>query len=243
MYTISIIIPTYNHAELLHARLFEIYRNVFKAYPLELILIDDCSSFRDVAGISAFWQKNHRYNVRYSRNKENRGFGWSMNKGAELARGDVLMFLSNDVVVSGDFVEPVIAEIEKNERSLIGARMIDWSAGWNEVEYLGKPMIVPYLEGWFLACTRSVWKELGGFDLRYGKYDYEDVDLSTTAHLLGINLVALPNLPLRHIGAQTIKFENRMVHTQHNRQLWLEKWQDHWDEFFKEVYDIIMLPE
>ena len=32
-------------------------------------------------------------------------------------------------------------------------------------------MIVPYANGWLLACTRSAWLDIGGFDLAFGKFD------------------------------------------------------------------------
>ena len=93
---------------------------------------------------------------------------------------------------------------------------------------LFRSTIFPYGNGWYLACIPEVWKNIGGFDLRYGKYDFEDVDISATAMLLGYNIVALNSKHLRHLGGATISALNvdRSLQTNKNRLLFEEKWRD-----------------
>ena len=114
-----------------------------------------------------------------------------------------------------------------DKEALVGNRSVYWPSGWNEFEANGKK-IVPYLEGYFIACKRDAWEELGGWDERYSPYDYEDMDLSLNAFLLGYNLIALDSKFIRHIGGQTVYKMNpqREEVTKRNRIKFIEKWMD-----------------
>jgi len=200
----------------------------------EVVLINDASTDADCDGGVAFWQKGaFRHKLRYYKNTKNLGFGGSMNVGAKIAKGDVLVFLSNDVITTNDFVTGIKTALQPDDKVLIGGRIVYWPGGWNEFEHEGKKFVVPYCEGWLLACTREVWDNLGGFDPRYGKYAVEDIDLSTTAISLGYKLVGLNSSHLKHLGGATAKYdEDRMKITTENKEKYIKKWQDRFEELF-----------
>jgi hypothetical protein len=62
----------------------------------------------------------------------------------------------------------------------------------------------------------------------YGKFDVEDLDLSTTALSLGYNIVGLNSNKVQHLSGRTISslHIDRMAVTQRNRELYLDKWKD-----------------
>jgi GT2 family glycosyltransferase len=156
-----------------------------------------------------------------------------MNKGAELAKGEILVFLSNDVIMSNNFISEITSRLSEDENKLIGGRVVYWPGGWNEFEYKGRRFTVPYCEGWLLACTKKVWDNLGGFDPLYGKYAFEDIDLSTTAISLGYELDGLNSPHLKHIGGATAKYdEHRMEYTIKNKEKYIEKWRGRFEELF-----------
>lgn len=226
---VSIILPMYGRWNLTMARLGEFRTHLPKH--CEIIVVDDCSPEDQKDRIRngmAFWQKGGvaSHKIRYLENEENLGFGGSMNRGASIAENEILVFHSNDVIVSGDFITPLIKLFDSEDPILVGHRLIWWEAGWNQFN-LGKPKVIPYLEGYFISCTQSVFDEIGGWDTRYGKYDYEDVDLSMAAQVLGYNLIEFPSPYLSHIGGATINHsENRMNHTRQNREVFIKKWKD-----------------
>lgn len=227
---ISIVIPFHNKWEMTHARLNEIYHHL-SHHNIEVILVDDASTEEGYGGGVAWWQKTFKaFPVRYHRNETNLGFIGSMNAGAEIAlkhNADILIFLSNDVVVSGDFVTDIVTILQQDNKVLIGGEIIDWKAGWNQFEIDGKEIVIPWLGGWMLACTDVIWHSLGGFDPRYGTSDYEDVDLSTTAMDLGYKLISLNCKHLKHLVAQSFGYnETRLERTKHNREVYIQKWQD-----------------
>jgi GT2 family glycosyltransferase len=217
---VSIIIPFLDKWELVHQRLDEIRR--LAPDDCEIILVNDCS-VNDYDRQVAWWQKHGgQHEIKYVKNKENLGFGGAMNKGAEYADGDILLFLSNDVVMYNDVITPIIVANDYYEsKCLMGAELLKDDTGWNKVD--GK--VVPYLNGYFIACHKDVWKAIGGFDLRYGKHDYEDIDLSASATSLGYQLVQLSDIKIRHMGAQTAPYgDDREKITRENQQKFMEKW-------------------
>ena len=228
----SIIIPFYNHWNLTHSRLMELHK--FIDEDCEVVLINDASEDMDCEGGAGWWQKNSsRHTIKYKKNEENLGFGGSMNNGAKIASGDVLIFLSNDVLIHVDFVKQINDILSLNSETLVGGRIVYWKAGWNELEYKGKKFVVPYCEGWLLACTREIWDNLGGFDPIYGKYAFEDIDLSTTAISLGYELKGLDNPNLRHVGGATAKYDDhRMNYTISNKEKYIEKWRSKFGTLF-----------
>lgn len=216
----SVIIPFFNNWQLTHARLMECHK--FLPDDVEIILVNDASTETDCDGGTAFWQQaDTRQEIRYLKNKKNLGFGGSMNRGAKAAYGDILVFLSNDVVITGDFLGQIKNEIDNEKDILVGGRIVYWDSGWNTFNNT----IFPYCEGWLLACTTEVWDNLEGFDPRYSPYDYEDVDLSTTAIQKGHRLVGLDSPYLNHIGGQTANYnEKRLEITHRNKKKFYDKW-------------------
>lgn len=227
---VSVIALFYNKWELTHARLFELYKHL--PDNCEICLINNGSE-EDCDAAVGWWQQKVfkdrpiEQTMRYRKLEQNKGFGGGMNEGVKIAKGDVFIFLSNDVQVSGNFVDEILELLKKNDKVLIGGEVILWKAGWNEFVMDGKPVVIPWANGWLLACTREVWENIGGFDETYGTSDYEDMDVSAKALLLGYNLVALNSKFVKHLVAQTLGYTpERRKHTEENREKFRSKWQD-----------------
>lgn len=233
----SLVIPFYNRWDLTHARLMELYKVCPSS---EIVLVDDGSTESDCARGVVWWQNGALKNrLRYYKNKENLGFGQSMNIGAAIAiknDADVIILLSNDVLVRSDISKEAIEIIEHNKQSiLIGAEMICSSTDWNTLDGVGT---IPYLNGWLLACHKDVWNVLGGFDSLYGHANCEDVDLSTMAWYKGIKLVLFQNAKVSHLGGQTVNgvMPDRYQQTIRNRDKWALKWANKAPELKMKIY-------
>lgn len=152
---------------------------------------------------------------------------WKHEQRRKSADGDVLIFLSNDVVITGKFIEQIEDIIDANNGEvLIGNEVLYHDTGWNTIEINGKPSIVCYPVGYLLACTKSLWEKIGGFDPIYGLADYEDVDVGAWCIYNDIPMVALNNPNIHHIGEQTVRKvrPDRERYTRENRQKFIEKW-------------------
>lgn len=231
----AIIIPYYNRWDLVHARLMEIYKYINN--DATVILINDCSTEKDTVEGAAWWQKHGPLpTLKYYRNKENLGFGGSMNNGAKIAlqnEFDALHFLSNDVKIGNNFIKSSEELIKSN--CLVGGELLYNNTGWNVLDECG---VIPYANGWYLACSDYTWRLLGGFDPIYGKFDYEDVDLSTKAHYLGIEIMPHPDAKFQHMSGSTINdlYPDRFERTKRNQIIWQNKWKDKAQEIKENIY-------
>lgn len=214
----------FNNWHLTHQRMMELYK--FVSTPLEIILVDDCSTDKNIAGSMGFWTVQTKHRVIPIKTPKNLGFGGAMNHGAKRASEDVYVFLSNDVQVLYDFVPDVLNEIEENEKVLVGNELYIHDTGWNVLKINDKPMLFMYLAGYFLACTKESWKDLGGFDDIFAPFDYEDMDISTTAVQKGYKLIPINSKMLLHASGQTVRKvrPDRESVTYRNQQRFIGKW-------------------
>lgn len=134
------------------------------------------------------------------------GFAASNNEGMKSATGDVVVFLNNDVVSAGGFIEAVARDV--HDGALFGPAIGDASRivlGNGDHVGLDAPCAIPYVDGWCVAATRATWHALGPgpWDAEaFPKPYWEDVDLSLRAMGRGLGLKRAP-WPVRHLGART----------------------------------------
>ena len=140
---------------------------------------------------------------------ENVGFARGCNLGAELATGDVLVFLNPDTVVAPGAVrrlaetladgsvgvamprlrlldEPALLNSRGNVVHLTG---IAWAGGYREpADRATDVRDVPYASGAALAIRAEVFRELGGFTDELFMYQ-EDLELGWKARMRGLRVV------------------------------------------------------
>jgi len=216
---ISFILTVFNKGELTNRFFLQ------KASQLlihEFIIVDN-GSRKATVGVLNYLSKQFD-NVRVINNKENLGFGVANNIGAGHAHGDILVFTQPDVRFEGDVTKLLSESVV--DGNLYGHVLYDHDTGWNVFQKSGQKVTVPYLAGYFLACTPNTWKELGGFDPIYWPADFEDVDLSYTATQKGIELVTLPFMIFHHnFGSTWAQFDDRVDYTIKNRRKFMHKWE------------------
>ncbi|HFU75142.1 MAG TPA: glycosyltransferase, partial [Arcobacter sp.] len=110
--TVSIIVPSYNHANYLEQRLNSIFEQTFQDY--ELIILDDKSPDNSENVILELIKD--RPNVYFERNIKNSGspfIQWS--KGIELARSDIIWIAEDDDFCEKNFLHKLLPSFD-NER-------------------------------------------------------------------------------------------------------------------------------
>jgi len=213
----SVITPVWNRADLTFNYLNQHQRYYASQDDVEFIIIDNGSTDGTQGVLRAFEDK---LNLAAIRLPQNAGFGKANNLGAQRAKGDVLIFLNNDVQLRGDYLSPIIDLLTRIPEAITGAELLTRDTGWNKFG----DKIISYIPGWCLAMPRSTFVGLDGFDERYSPGDYEDVDICYTATQQGYLLRAL-TLPILHLGGQTARqLVNRWAMTERHRKLFAEKW-------------------
>lgn len=96
---VSVVIPTYNRAELLARSVESVQRQTYRKW--EIIIVDDCSTDDTEQIVKDF----EDYRIRYIRNEKNLGAGASRNRGVELARYKYIAFQDSDDVWRCDKLE------------------------------------------------------------------------------------------------------------------------------------------
>lgn len=215
MMNVSFVIPCYNKFELTNHVLLDIYANSHSVD--EVLVLDNGSKDNSTRLGLEYWMKTS-LNVRVASVDENIGFIGICNWGVPQATHENVVLISNDVRIESDLANEVRSKLKWD--NILGGVLYRGSTGWNEFD--GR--IYPYLEGWLLAFKKKTWEDLGGFDEDFAPYDFEDVDLSTSAINMGYTLEQLEG-SYHHLAAGTIGYnDERLAITNRNREIFRSKW-------------------
>lgn len=213
----SVITPVWNRADLTFNFLNQNSFMYGDRDDIEFIIINNGSTDGTLGVMRAF---SERLNLIAIHNPQNVGFGAANNQGANKATGKVLIFINNDVRIYGDYVDLICRAIGQSPNDLTGAELLAYDTGWNTFN----GVVIPYIHGWCLAASQTIFDELGGFDERYSPGDYEDIDFCYTAIQKSFGLQPV-KLPLVHLSGQTARqLPDRRAMTERHRQLFIEKW-------------------
>lgn len=105
MFEASIIIPTYNRKESLHESLVSLAKQGCPVNKFEVIIVDDGST----DGTEKIKNESFPFALHYIR-QTNQGSAIARNTGAEHAKGNILIFLDDDMLVEPDYVSGLIEE-------------------------------------------------------------------------------------------------------------------------------------
>lgn len=204
---VSIIIPVYNHAGHTLACL-----RALAAHPpqvdCEILVVDDGSSDETTAWMPQV--SGLRYEVRPT----NGGFIEACNDGVARSRGQYVVLLNNDTVPQPGWLDALLATFARVPRAgLVGAQLLypdgrlqesggvifQDGSGWSygRFESPEDPRYsalrdADYCSGAALMIPRTLWDQLGGFDLRYKPAYYEDTDLAFAVRASGHRVLVQP---------------------------------------------------
>jgi GT2 family glycosyltransferase len=169
--TISVVIPLYYCSHALYSVISRCFDSLH-GYSLELVVIDDCSPLE------------HDFPTTF-RNKTNLGFTGTVNKGLELATGDIIIVMNDDIEMTKECME----RFANSEDNCIAS----------PADTASSP------DDRFGACwgmTRSTYEKMGKLDERF-KHFYSDREYYDRAKKLGTEITKWHDIVLSHPESST----------------------------------------
>lgn len=219
MFSVSVVIPTFNGRDLLLKNLPPLLAALGHIdTPSEVIVVDDASSDDSLQVLEKQFP-----NVIVMRNEHNIGFAETINRGIFAASKDIILALNNDVTVELDIFAKVLPRFTDRQIFAITPNIFDPRDNRNQAIYRLQPGIC-----WFVdECLQDIPKstaiplffssggssfydrqkllELGGFSTFYAPFYVEDVDLSYQAWKRGWKCLLEPAASVLHPANSTIR--------------------------------------
>jgi GT2 family glycosyltransferase/glycosyltransferase involved in cell wall biosynthesis/Flp pilus assembly protein TadD len=212
----------------------------------EVIFVDNGSDDGTLEYLAELVDRHPHY--RLVRNERNLGYAAGNNQGLAAARGEQLVLLNNDVVVTEGWLGRLLAcarrhqaiglvgpvtnhisgpqrlpEVGYDPESLEG--LDAWARQFAQ-EHAGQRQVHWRAVGFCLLIKRTVLDRIGGLDERFGRGNFEDDDFCLRARLAGFATVVARDCFVHHYGGRTfaacgIDFVASM---EENWRIFREKW-------------------
>lgn len=197
---LSIIILSYNTADLTKLTIESIYQSITSDLTYEIVVLDNDSKDTSVKMLRSLAKKYNNLTVIES--KENLGFSKGNNKAIKQAKGTNVLFLNSDIIVINSAIETLVTYYKTNDAvHFAGGKLLNinktpqastgpfyslpvvFAALFLKGDYWGltryspdKNRITDWVSGACLITTKKLFEELGGFDEDLFMY-MEEIDL------------------------------------------------------------------
>ncbi len=235
----SIVILTFNQLEYTKITLDSIRKHTKSPY--EIIVVDNASSDGTVEYLKS--QKDIRTII----NEQNVGFPAGCNQGIEIAKGDYIVLLNNDVIVTDDWLEGMIECSNADPKIAIVGPMTNWISGFQlerDIPYKKASQVpsfaakyrrknrkkwieVPRIAGFCMLIKREAVETIGGLDTVFGIGNCEDDDYCLRAKLAGFKVALAGDVFIHHFGSKSFSqkgVERYLNVVQSKQKLFEGKW-------------------
>lgn len=140
---------------------------------------------------------------RYCLNSVNAGVARSWNIGAMLAEGEFLCFINDDVELSPGSVAGLKKAMDDDASvGQAGPRGALWP-GVEPGPYVGEETAekADAISGYCFMTRRSIFDQVGGFDVSFTPAGCEEIDYSFAVNAVGYDCLVVPGLGIEHHGA------------------------------------------
>ncbi|MDP4173537.1 MAG: glycosyltransferase [Bacteroidota bacterium] len=239
----SIIILTFNGLEYNKECIESIQKHTKSKY--ELIIVDNNSNDGTVNYLKDLEKSNR--NISLILNNENLGFPIAVNQGIIRSKGEYILILNNDTIVTEGWLDRIIDVAKKDDSiglvgpisNFVSGVQLDKEASYKNViemnEYarkvkeINQGQILQFPRIAFL-CTlikRQVIEKIGGLDERFSPGNFEDDDFCLRAQLAGFYTVIAKDVFIHHYGSKSFKIGGEEKYSDIltiNKKKFVDKW-------------------
>jgi len=239
---VSIVLPVFNQPSMTEDCLAAIRANT---QDYEIVMVDNGSD------PPLYWSDGSldQGDRLIIRNETNLGFPCAVNQAIQAARGDVIILLNNDCIVSRGWAFWLQHHLE--EYAIVGP-VTNYCAGLQRVtlpvyhnehelnmvagklakDHAGESQEVNWIIGFCMAFKRSLWEEIGPFDESLWPCSGEELDYCLRARSLGYRVGIAKETYIHHHGSVTFQDMADQVDyvklCQRNEDNITAKWGDNW---------------
>jgi len=247
---VSILMVTYNCREFIGACLDSIIRNT--SWPnYEVIVVDNHST--DGSAEIADQRAAADPRIRVIHQRENLGFAGANNLGAGVAKGEYLLFLNPDTLVTPGWIGRLIRHFEAEPPLGAVAAVTNFSGNETKInfdygdllgmehfaktlaaEWPGHARDIDVAPLYCVLVPKSVWDTVGGLDAEFEIGMFEDDDFSLRVIKAGYRVVAAEDCFIHHFGngsfSKLPSGESLQIFERNKRRFeskWNVTWQPH----------------
>ncbi len=240
---VSVIVISWNNLHLTQACLESLFSD--PAQPnLDVIVVDNGSQDGTAAWLRAEAEREPR--LRLILNDDNRGFAAANNQGLDLARGEFLVLLNNDTVVTRGWLREMVAHFRRDpELGMLGPitnnigneakvptsyetrEAMHAEAAQLVIDGAGKSLELGIVAFFCVMMTREVFEEVGLLDEGFGMGFFEDDDYCRRVRAAGKSIRCAEDVFIHHeLSASFDKIDQaqRAELFERNKRYYESKW-------------------
>ena len=254
----SVIILTHNALDYTKQCLESVLKHTDPCH--EILFVDNASTDGTIEWLQKTAEGTHRCRVIY--NQENLGYAAGNNIGLAHAKGDYLVLLNSDVVVTKGWLEKLIACAEDHPQagvvgpvtnSISGVQKLT-KVGYNQktlkdldlfaqmhgeaLEGQDEPSL--WIVGFCMLIKREVMTRIGGLDERYGLGNFDCTDYCLRNFLAGYQAMIAADCFVHHYGGRSFaaaKVDYRQS-LETNWEIFKDKWNIPMDLAYAGQFDL-----
>jgi len=235
---ITVIIPAYNAEKTIKKTLDAVLSQDLSKNRFEIIVVNDGSTDNTKKIVSKF-KKVKLVSIKHS------GPAVARNRGAKVAKGEIIAFTDADCVPKNDWLKNLISPFKKSEtvgvagtyetlnKNQFMARFIGYEIEQRH-ESMKKLASIDFVGTYNCAYRKSIFRKIYGFDESFLVASGEDPELSFRMKKAGHKIVFRPKAIVLHSHPDTLK---KYLKQKYNRAFWkVFLYKRHPKKVFGDVY-------
>jgi len=243
---VSIVMLTYNQLKDTKICVESLFKHTTDVN-FELIFVDNGSKDDTKTYLETLKTEHKNVNIKTIYNEENLGFACANNQGIELAEGEYVLLLNNDVILTDGWLSKMVQIAESDDKIGMVAPCTNHASGRQVVTFTateedddkiqefsktiltknaGKWISVSRVIGFCMLIKREILFKVGVLDELFGPGGYEDYDYCMRIKHEKYDIVIATDTFIFHIGGKGYT-SNNMDYTdlrRKNIELLIDKW-------------------